>query len=134
MSNEDETTQRPSIADIEAILEQEENVEIEILPNGEVRVRGESSESKPLTMRESLGGEYGISDAVDKARANWQAKHGKCSLCAAGDKPQDGIHRHQHYGQHPCGNEQACMICAGVLPSGEQCQACGRINKRSVAC
>ena len=55
---------RPTIAQLEAILEQEEEVEIEILPNGEVRAKGKTSgqelggRSKPLTMREDLGGEY----------------------------------------------------------------------------
>lgn len=55
---------RPTIAQLEAILENEEQVEIEILPNGEVRAKGGSSMQelggrKPLTMREDLGGEYG---------------------------------------------------------------------------
>ena len=55
---------RPTIAQLEAILESEEEVEIEILPNGEVRAKGQTSiqdlggRSKPLTMREDLGGEY----------------------------------------------------------------------------
>lgn len=54
---------RPTIAELEAILDKEEDVEIEILPNGEVRARGQSSPQerggrKPLTMREDLGGEY----------------------------------------------------------------------------
>jgi hypothetical protein len=54
---------RPTIADLEAILDREEQVEIEILPNGEVRALGESTAAerggrKPLTMRENLGGEY----------------------------------------------------------------------------
>ena len=55
---------RPTIAELEAILEKEEEVEIEILPNGEVRAKGQSTvqerggRSKPLTMREDLGGEY----------------------------------------------------------------------------
>jgi hypothetical protein len=54
---------RPSIADLEAILNNEEEVEIEILPNGEIRAKGQTSASelggrKPLTMREDLGGEY----------------------------------------------------------------------------
>ncbi len=54
---------RPTIAELEAILDREEEVEIEILPNGEVRARGQSSGQelggrKPLTMREDLGGEY----------------------------------------------------------------------------
>lgn len=56
---------RPTIAELEAILDKEEDVEIEILPNGEVRAKGQSTaqelggRSKPLTMREDLGGEYG---------------------------------------------------------------------------
>ncbi len=55
---------RPTIAELEAILQQEEEVPIEILPNGEVRERGTTSLAqtggrKPLTMRENLGGEYG---------------------------------------------------------------------------
>jgi hypothetical protein len=55
---------RPTIAQLEAILDSEEAVEIEILPNGEVRAKGQTSSSelgghvKPLTMREDLGGEY----------------------------------------------------------------------------
>jgi hypothetical protein len=55
---------RPTIAQLEAILESEEQVEIEILPNGEVRAKGGTSSQelgsrKPLTLREDLGGEYG---------------------------------------------------------------------------
>jgi hypothetical protein len=54
---------KPTIAQLEAILESEEEVEIDILPNGEVRAKGQTSEQelggrKPLTMRENLGGEY----------------------------------------------------------------------------
>jgi hypothetical protein len=54
---------RPTIAQLEAILENEEQVEIEILPNGEVRAKGGTTQQelggrKPLTMREDLGGEY----------------------------------------------------------------------------
>ena len=57
---------RPTIAQLEAILEKEEQVEIEILPNGEVRAKGGTTQQelgnrKPLTMREDLGGEYGES-------------------------------------------------------------------------
>jgi hypothetical protein len=57
---------RPSIADLEAILQREDEVEIEILPNGEVRAKHQTTDSerggrKPLTMREDLGGEYGES-------------------------------------------------------------------------
>lgn len=54
---------RPSISELEAILEREDEVEIEILPNGEVRevdttTSAERGGRKPLTMREDLGGEY----------------------------------------------------------------------------
>jgi hypothetical protein len=55
---------KPTIAELEAILQNEEEVPIEILPNGEVRAKGQTSSQelggrKPLTMREDLGGEYG---------------------------------------------------------------------------
>jgi hypothetical protein len=54
---------RPTIEQLEAILQREEQVEIDILPNGEVRERGKGTAQelggkKPLTMREDLGGEY----------------------------------------------------------------------------
>jgi hypothetical protein len=54
---------RPSISELEAILQQEDEVEIEILPNGEVRAKNQTAQverggRKPLTMREDLGGEY----------------------------------------------------------------------------
>lgn len=54
---------RPTIAELEAILDSEEQVEIDILPNGEVRAKGQTPShelggKKPLTMREDLGGEY----------------------------------------------------------------------------
>ena len=54
---------RLSISELEAILQREDEVEIEILPNGEVRAKNETSSAerggrKPLTMREDLGGEY----------------------------------------------------------------------------
>lgn len=55
---------RPTIKELEALLDAEEDTPIEILPNGEVRALGKGSAElapgqKPLTMRESLGGEYG---------------------------------------------------------------------------
>ncbi len=59
---------RPSLAELEAILKREDEVEIEILPNGEVRAKNQTTPSerggrKPLTMREDLGGEYGGASA-----------------------------------------------------------------------
>jgi hypothetical protein len=55
---------RPTIAELEAILQNEEEIPLEILPNGEVREKDTTSAQelggrKPLTMREDLGGEYG---------------------------------------------------------------------------
>ncbi len=55
---------KPTIRELEALLESEEDEPIEILPNGEIRRRGGSDPEerrykKPLTMREDLGGEYG---------------------------------------------------------------------------
>jgi len=55
--------QKPTIAELEAILDQEEEIPIEILPNGEIRAKDSTSNSeiggkKPLTLRENLGGEY----------------------------------------------------------------------------
>jgi hypothetical protein len=55
--------QKPSIADLERILDDEEATPIEILATGEIRPLGtgkaENNNKKPLTMREDLGGEYG---------------------------------------------------------------------------
>jgi hypothetical protein len=57
-------SKRPSLTELEAILQKEDEQEIEILPNGEVRAKGQTTDAerggkKPLTMREDLGGEYG---------------------------------------------------------------------------
>ena len=53
---------RPTIAQLEEILNREEEQPIEILPNGEVRavgsVEGKKLKRKPITLRENLGGEY----------------------------------------------------------------------------
>jgi hypothetical protein len=56
-------SKRPSIDELEAILKKEGEVEIEILPNGEIRAKDQTTQAerggrKPLTMREDLGGEY----------------------------------------------------------------------------
>jgi len=51
-----------TIAEIEVLLDREEEVELEILPNGEIRALGDTKVSnkdlKPITMKENLGGEY----------------------------------------------------------------------------
>jgi hypothetical protein len=55
--------QKPSIDDLERLLNSEEDTPIQILPNGEIREVGQASAAemgakKPLTMKENLGGEY----------------------------------------------------------------------------
>ncbi|MCY4470773.1 MAG: hypothetical protein OXC08_18825 [Thiotrichales bacterium] len=53
---------RPTIEELEAMLEHAEECPIEILPNGDIRQReGTDRVLKPLTMRQNLGGEYGCS-------------------------------------------------------------------------
>ena len=59
-------SQKPTIHELEAILDEEEDSPVEILPNGEIRAVGgsdavERGYRKPITMRENLGGEYGDS-------------------------------------------------------------------------
>jgi len=54
---------KPSIDDLERLLNSEEDTPIQILPNGEIREVGQASAAdmgtkKPLTMKENLGGEY----------------------------------------------------------------------------
>jgi hypothetical protein len=54
---------KPTIQELENILDQEEDTPLEILPNGEIRAKGQVSAfelgvKKPLTMKENLGGEY----------------------------------------------------------------------------
>ena len=58
---------QPSIDELMEILNNEESQEIEILPNGEIREKGgstlrETGGTKPLTLREDLGGEYAGSE------------------------------------------------------------------------
>ena len=42
-----------------------------------------------------------LSEAIERGRHAWQTKHGKCTMCAAGDEPVLGYHRQFR----PCGNE-----------------------------
>ncbi len=59
---------KPTIQELEAILDSQEDISIEILPSGEIRgirVKGdrnsdELNDKKPITMRENLGSEYSI--------------------------------------------------------------------------
>lgn len=54
---------KPTIQELERLLNTEEDTPIQIMPNGEIRASGQASLSdlggkKPLTMKENLGGEY----------------------------------------------------------------------------
>jgi hypothetical protein len=60
---------KPTIKELEELLEREEQAELEILPNGEIRHPARPKDSgtsapqngaspRPLTFREDLGGEY----------------------------------------------------------------------------
>ena len=54
---------KPTIQELEQLLNSEEDTPIQILPNGEIREVGTTTTAtlgakKPLTMRENLGGEY----------------------------------------------------------------------------
>ena len=64
-----------------------------------------------------------LAQTIDRARQAHFLAEGRCAMCAVGDKPHNGVHR----GQYHCGNEDACVLCRGCMPVGEQCQACGRI-------
>jgi hypothetical protein len=57
-------TKKPTIQELEDILNSEETTPVKILPNGEIQQLNQNSlaelgSKKPLTMRENLGGEYG---------------------------------------------------------------------------
>ena len=54
---------KPTIQELERLLNSEEDTPIQILPNGEIREVGQTNAAdlgtkKPLTMKENLGGEY----------------------------------------------------------------------------
>ncbi len=56
-------SKKPTIRELEALLNSEEDTRMEILPNGEIRPEGQTPAielggKKPLTMKENLGGEY----------------------------------------------------------------------------
>jgi hypothetical protein len=56
-------SRKPTIQELQDLLSSEEDIPIQILPNGEIREVGtvgasELGSKKPLTMKENLGGEY----------------------------------------------------------------------------
>ena len=55
------TTNKPTIEQLEKMLDSDEEPPIQILPDGTVVIRArEAREQKPLTFRENLGGEYAV--------------------------------------------------------------------------
>lgn len=54
-------TTRLTIAELEKLLNSEDERPVEILPDGTIRqTRGRRKAQKVLTMKTSLGGEYGV--------------------------------------------------------------------------
>jgi hypothetical protein len=56
-------SKKPTIDELEKILNSEEETLIQIMPNGEVRQASQTTSTelagkKPLTFKENLGGEY----------------------------------------------------------------------------
>ena len=54
---------KPTIQELERLLNSEEDIPVQILPNGEIRSKSQTSAAdlggeKPLTMEKNLGGEY----------------------------------------------------------------------------
>ncbi len=47
-----------SIAELQKLLEEEEDVPLQIMPDGSIVQGGRKTKIKPLTMKERLGGEY----------------------------------------------------------------------------
>lgn len=50
---------KPTIAELEKLLNDEEDVPIRILPNGSIIKGRKNKTEKVITMKENLGGEYG---------------------------------------------------------------------------
>ena len=50
---------KPTIAELEKLLNAEESKPIRILPDGSIKVGRKRKSEKVITMREDLGGEYG---------------------------------------------------------------------------
>lgn len=70
-------------------------------------------------------GEMTLKKAIDTAEKEWQRENGKCTMCAIGDEPVNGMH-----GEHYCGNYETCMFCHNAgMEYGDRCAVCGRIEK-----
>ena len=67
-----------------------------------------------------------LREAIKNAREASHHSDGKCSMCAVGDEPVNGLHR----GQYRCGNNDTCTLCHNAgMEYGDQCATCGRIEK-----
>ena len=67
-----------------------------------------------------------LKEIVQQARLAHHMAEGKCSMCAIGDKPKNGLHQ----GQYHCGNNDTCTLCHNAgMEYGDQCVACGRIKQ-----
>lgn len=65
-----------------------------------------------------------LTKAIEKARSIGHRRDGKCSMCAAGDRPRNGLHQDRHR----CGNAAGCSLCHSAgMDVGDQCKACGRV-------
>lgn len=49
---------KPTVSDLEKLLNSEQDKPIRILPNGSIKVGRKSRREKVITIRENLGGEY----------------------------------------------------------------------------
>ena len=49
-----------SIDELQKLLDQEEDIPLSIMPDGSIVQGGRKTKIKPLTMKERLGGEYGV--------------------------------------------------------------------------
>lgn len=70
-SNTPAISKNPKIEELEALLKNDEDVPITILPNGEIRAYTDSEmlnkkleKMKPITMKEDLGGEYSSQELI----------------------------------------------------------------------
>jgi hypothetical protein len=72
-------------------------------------------------------GYLSLTESIKMARIQGRHEDGKCSMCGAGDMPNNGLHR----GQYLCGNDETCIACHNAgMECEDQCAVCGRIEKR----
>jgi hypothetical protein len=76
-----------------------------------------------------------LREAIQESEAAWDAKHGKCIMCAGGQYPTaTGKHQYNGY-ESDCPNvTEPCGLCHGCLPPGEICRGCNRMNPFRYEC